>query len=146
MGRSEYVVEWKDGVGRIDYNKKPLIRELKVVAQRSGLNNEDIQQYNVNAILMKTVGKQGQAHNLIAALAVNADTKTPSEVITSWYQLAGPKRTMRTMKQSQRKQDITYGLQQMALYIHKELGPTRPAPINFSPDGEMEIPSFLRRK
>ena len=143
--RSGWVVEWKNSTGRIDFKKKPMIRELKVTAQRSGLNNEDIQQYNVSAILMKTVGKQDLEYNMEAALAVNAGTRSPSDVITSWYQLVGPRKTRRSMKTSLRQQAITYGLQQMALYIHKELGPTKPAPVNFSPDGEMEIPSFLRR-
>ncbi len=143
---SGYVIEWKDQIGRIDYNKKPLIRELKVVAQKDGLNNKDIQQYQFTAILQKTVGSQDAHVNMTGSLAVNMGTKSPSDIRTSWHQLSGPKKIVRNMKPSQRKEVISYGLQQMALYIHKELGPTEPAPITFSPDGEMEIPSFLRRK
>ena len=42
--------------GKIIYNGKWMIKDFRVVAQRSGLNNEEIMQYNFQAILAKTVG------------------------------------------------------------------------------------------
>ena len=143
---AEWDVQWKEATGTIFYNRKPLIRELKIIAQTSGLNNSDIAHYSFTAILQKTVGKQDTRNNIIGSLAVSEDTKTPSDVITTWHQLAGPKRTMRNMKPSQRKEVITSALQRMALTVNQELGPSKPLPMTFTPDGEDEIPSFLRRQ
>jgi hypothetical protein len=139
-------IQWKDSAGTIDYNKKPLIRELKILGQNSGLNNPEMQQYSFTAILQKTVGKQDTNYNIMGSMAVDAETKRPAQVFVTWHQLAGPKKTMRNMKHSQRKAVITSALQRMALRIDQELGPRRPLPITFTPDGEDEIPSFLRRQ
>ena len=142
--------------GKIIYNGKWMIKEFKIVAQRSGLNNEEIMQYNFQAILAKTVGPEAKTFNMDGALAVNGDMSNPSDVICAWYQLAetkhggkgGPQKIRRTMKESPRKLQITYGLQQMAIQVHKQRGP-QGVPVNnnigVARTESQILPDFLQR-
>jgi|TARA_R110001606_G_scaffold396986_2_gene572275 hypothetical protein len=134
--------------GKIIYNGKWMIKDFRVVAQRSGLNNEEIMQYNFQAILAKTVGPEAKTANMDGALAVNGDMSKPDDVICAWYQLAGPQKTRRTMKESPRKLQITYALQQMAIEVHKQRGP-QGVPVNnnigVARTESQKLPDFLQR-
>ena len=144
-----FAVDYEDGKGF--HNKKLVFSNFNVVAQRSGLNNAEIREYQFEASL---VSLTGTGRTLIqGSVAVNSDTKTSDQVLTTWYQIVqnrGPGTTRRNMKACKRRNTVDRLLKMMALPIHKDLSPA--GPLGFTPDGEqpvapelLEIPSFLRR-
>ena len=97
------------------------LRNFKVHAQRHGLNNEDITEYQFTAEI-KILGGWGEIQG---AVACDINTVFPSQVLTTWYQLAGPKKIRRNMMEAARKQEINTILQRLALEHYKKSGPQK---------------------
>ena len=116
------------------------LRNFKVNAQRHGLNNEEITEYQFTAEI-KILGGWGEIQG---AVACDINTVFPSQVLTTWYQLAGPKKIRRNMKESARRQEINTILQGLALEHHKNSGPQQ-TPVHDPKNVALEIPDFLKR-
>jgi hypothetical protein len=162
----EYLVDYED---KKAYHKDKLVFSyFTTLAQKRGRNlNTGVFEYQFEASL---VSLTGTGRSMIeGSLQVDSNTKNFSAVICAWYQLVqnrGPGTTKRNMKKCNRRNVIETLLKKMALHVHADLNPSgppaepqpgpttepasgpsaKPLPITFTPDGEDEIPSFLRRK